>query len=499
MKPDLAFKGKAKVRPKDETLFLPYQLGWIQDDSTVKLIEKSRQIGLSWSTAYRIVRECCKAENRNDVWVSSRDDIQARLFLDDCKMFAKILNQGFEDVGQQIFSAEDGKPYTSYEISFANGQKIHSMSSNPDAQAGKRGTRVLDEFALHPDPRKLYAIASPGITWGGQMEIISTHRGSHNFFNRLVREVKEGGNPKKISLHTVTLQNALDQGFLYKLQSKLIDAGAVDDERVQMDEAEYFEHIRNQCADDETFMQEYMCEPQDDASAFLSYDDIGECQYPHGTEWQTDLSDCKNSLYIGVDIGRRKDLSVITVAEKDGKIYKVRRLITLYNTPFSRQEEILYPLIALPQVRRCCIDQTGMGIQFTERASERFTYKVEGVTFNQAIKEEMGYDLRAHFEDRTILIPNDDKGVLVADLRSVKKDTTSAGAIRLRADSTEDGHADRFWSLALAIHAGKNSRELGRGGVVDRSRFKRSAERRDRSVISRAWGGLRGIGRRVVG
>ncbi len=91
-------------------------------------------------------------------------------------------------------------------LEFANGKRIHSMSSNPDAQAGKRGGRVLDEFALNPEPRKLWAIAYPGITWGGAMEIISTHRGSGNYFNELIREIREQGNPKNISLHRVTLQ-----------------------------------------------------------------------------------------------------------------------------------------------------------------------------------------------------------------------------------------------------------------------------------------------------
>jgi len=37
----------------------------------------------------------------------------------------------------------------------------------------------------------------------------------------LVNEVRYGGNPKKISLHRVTLLDALDQGFLYKLQLAL--------------------------------------------------------------------------------------------------------------------------------------------------------------------------------------------------------------------------------------------------------------------------------------
>ena len=71
------------------------------------------------------------------------------------------------------------------------------------------------------DQRKMWAIAYPGITWGGCMEIISTHRGSNSFFNQLIREINEKGNPKKISLHRVTLQDALDQGFLYKLQQAL--------------------------------------------------------------------------------------------------------------------------------------------------------------------------------------------------------------------------------------------------------------------------------------
>lgn len=40
-----------------------------------------------------------------------------------------------------------------------------------------------------------------------------------------------------------------------------------------------------------------------------------------------------------------------------------------------------------------------------------------------------------------------------ADLRKVQKVTTAAGNIRFVAESTPDGHADRFWALALAIHA----------------------------------------------
>jgi hypothetical protein len=40
--------------------------------------------------------------------------------------------------------------------------------------------------------------------------------------------------------------------------------------------------------------------------------------------------------------------------------------------------------------------------------------------------------------------------VIRADLRSVTKQTTEAGNIRFTAERTPDGHADRFWALALA-------------------------------------------------
>ena len=212
--------GAAKNIPVNpDGLFLPYQEAWIVDRSRLKLMQKARQIGLSWSTAYAADERTAEAGARWDQWISSRDDLQARLVIEDCKMFAKILHLAAEDLGERVIDEE--KKISAYVLHFANGRRIHSMSSNPDAQAGKRGGRILDEFALHPDPRKLWSIAYPGITWGGNMEVISTHRGSGNFFNLLVREIREHGNPKKISLHRVTLENALDQGFLYKLQQAL--------------------------------------------------------------------------------------------------------------------------------------------------------------------------------------------------------------------------------------------------------------------------------------
>lgn len=439
--------GRAKNIPKKKALLLPYQAAWVRDGARLKLMEKSRQIGITWASAYALVRKKARPGERYDAWVSSRDEIQAKLFVEDCKEFAGMLNLAAEDLGLQLL--EDGKS-SSFVLKFANATKINSMSSSPDAQAGKRGDRLLDEFALHRDPRMMYAVAYPGITWGGQLEIVSTHRGSGNFFNELVREIREKGNPKGISLHRVTLQDALDQGFLFKLQNKL----PADDARQEMDEADYFNFIRSGCADEESFLQEYCCVPADDASAFLTYDLIAGCEYKEGEAWETDLAKCVN-LYMGVDVGRKKDLTVIWVNEVAGGRHLTRRKIEMQNESFSTQEAVLWPLLEHPLLRRCCIDATGLGMQLAERAQQRFgTYRVEAVTFTNPVKSDLAYPLRAAFEDGNIRIPFDQK--LRSDLRAIRKETTAAGNIRFAADRSEDGHSDRFWALALALHAAGN-------------------------------------------
>lgn len=434
--------GRALCIPANPgTIFLPYQGKWVLDNSRLKLMEKGRQIGLSWSTAYAAVSRTAMVDAKRDQWVSSRDDIQARLFLEDCKLWAGIADLAAQDLGEQVVDPDS--KHNAYVLRFANERRINSMSSNPDAQAGKRGGRILDEFALHPDPRKLWTIAYPGITWGGSMEVISTHRGSHNFFNQLVREAREGGNPKKISLHRVTLQDALDDGFLWKLQQSL----PADDERQEMTEAQYFDWVKAGCADEESFLQEYMCQPADDDAAFLEYDLIAACEYPSEFDWSQIEG---RQLYAGVDIGRKKDLTVLWVVEKLGDVLYTRHIETLQNMSKPDQEKVLWPWFE--RCVRICIDATGLGIGWADDAQKKFgAHVVEAVTFTAAVKEALAYPVRSKMEERRLRIPFDKH--TRADLRSVTKQVSAAGNIRFTAERTVDGHADRFWAIALAIEA----------------------------------------------
>ncbi|MEW6446322.1 MAG: terminase family protein [Pseudomonadota bacterium] len=396
----------------------------------------------------RLMVSAAAADARYDQWVSSRDEIQARLFLEDCKMWARAFNLAAEDLGEVVIDPKE--KLTALVLRFASGRCIYSMSSNPDAQAGKRGGRVLDEFALHKDPRKLWTIAYPGLTWGGQMEVISTHRGSRNFFNTdLVVEAREKGNPKRISLHRVTLEDALNQGFLFKLQQAL----PADAEQQAMDEQEYFDFIKSGTADEESFLQEYMCVPGDDDAAFLEYDLIASCEYEAGEAWEIDLDEARSGrreLYAGLDIGRTHDLTVLWVFERLGDVLYTRKIITLQKMSKPDQEAVLWPWLEC--MRRTCVDYSGLGIGWGDDAQRQFgTYRIELVTFSASLKEKLAYPVRGAMEDRKMRIPYDPK--VRADLRSVTKTVSASGNIRFTAERTTEGHADRFWALALAKEA----------------------------------------------
>ena len=169
------------------------------------------------------------------------------------------------------------------------------------------------------------------------------------------------------------------------------------------------------------------------------------------------LSQVEGDLYLGFDVARRKDLSVIVALEKSYQFLTTRQLIVLHNTPFREQRELLFDLLRLPKVRRLCIDASGLGMNLAEDAQSYFgRYKVEGLNFTAPVKEELATNLRIALEDHRLVIPADP--LLREDLHSLKRVTTLAGNVRFEAQRSEtDGHADRFWALALANQAALDS------------------------------------------
>lgn len=169
----------------------------------------------------------------------------------------------------------------------------------------------------------------------------------------------------------------------------------------------------------------------------------------------------ENRLYIGVDIARKDHLCVIDAGEKIGDVVWDRMRIELRNASFAEIEDELYGLMELPQVRRACIDATGLGMQLAEAARKKFGARIEPVTFTAEVKESLAYALRTALEKRLLRLDPDPK--LRADLRGIRKEVTAAGNLRFGGES-KDSHCDRFWAKALRQHAA--DRPVKMGGAV---------------------------------
>ena len=178
--------------------FTESQRAWIEDKSRLKIIQKSRQIGISHADDYHSVVLASAPNAKLDVFITTRDEVQAKLSLENCKDWAEFLHIGAVDLGEVVFDHSNN--CSAYVLQFANGRRIYSLSSNPNALAGKCGHVKIDEFALHKDQRLLYRVAKPVTTWGGTLSIISTHRGVATVFNELIRDILENGNRLRTAL-----------------------------------------------------------------------------------------------------------------------------------------------------------------------------------------------------------------------------------------------------------------------------------------------------------
>jgi len=443
---------------KDLTeIFLPYQKRWLNDCSKVKLAAKSRRIGFTWIQSFEDVRDALTLKIRNkpsDVWFSSADESAAKEYIKYCKDWAIALNAGFKDLNEQIIDEEKGIKALS--IEFSNGARINAISSNPSAFRSKGGKAVIDEFAFHKNPDELWKAARPVITWGYPLRIISSLNGANNLFYKFIQLIKKG--KLNWSLHEISIQDAVNEGLV----DKILDRKTSKEEREN-----WLNEIKESCGDEITWLQEYCCTAVDEGSAFISYELINSCieesllSAPCKGEVPAEageggIKNVKGDLYLGFDAARKKDLSVISVFEKLGSVFYLRKLYELKNVKYAEQKSLLRRLLNLNNTRRLAMDATGIGNQMSEELKDEYGSRtVEPVMFTQRTKEELAYKLLYAFQDRNIRIPDDED--IKNDIHSIKKMNTSTGALRFDAARSEtDGHADRFWSFALAVYAGTN-------------------------------------------
>lgn len=474
-----------------------YQKRWIEDKSRLKIGMFTRQGGKSFGTALEAVIDCFQHKT---TWVFlSAGERQSKELMNKAAMHAKAMNLAILELQEQFRDENDNRTeYKQLEIIFPNGSRIIGLPANPATARGHSANILLDEFALHKDSRAIWTALYPSITRGYKIRIISTPLGKKNKFYELWtgrtlqiwdgQEYQHVGERGGYSKHKVTIFDAVDMGLkLYDDEGELCEP----------------EDLRLGLADDEAWHQEFLCEFVDEQTAFLTYDLIESCEdctIDHMPPWAENLLAAAiahhdkhkgeenpppfeawhilrdvlfpGELYLGFDVARHRDLSVIWLDEEVNGIGRARAVIAMKGQPYAVQEYVLWSLIKLPQFRRGCIDQSGLGNQLAERAIKIWPSKIEGVTFSNASKETLAVGLKKNLEDRKEALPPDT--TIRQSLHAIKKVATTAGNFRYDADRDEKiGHADHFWGKALAVQA----RGGYAGPVWAASRGKRAAKK----------------------
>lgn len=465
-------------KEENQDFWLKYQKEWLEDYSQIKFAEKGRREGFTYVQSYEDVRDCVtNAYYRKGrplkVWFTSADITAAKEYIDYCKEWASFFNNVAKDLGEILVDEE--KDVKALCIEFKNGTKIYALSSNPAQFRSKGGKVVIDEFAFHKDQKALWKAAfASAKMWGYPIRVISTHQGKQTLFYKIIEKIKKG--LLSYSLHTVTIFRAVADGLADKIKGRKL---------TKAEREEFLEEMRKDAGDEITWREEFCCEPVDESTAFLSYELINGCK---DAQIFRDFEDLKNleDLYLGYDIARKGHKSVISIFEKKDRVKYLRYIVTLKNMRYRDQKELLYSFLKLKNLRRACIDATGIGNNLAEDAQIDYgKSKVEMVTFTNASKEEMATLLYIAMEDRNLRIDENIEQEVIEDLHSVKRITTKAGNTRLDADVTENGHADCFWSMSLANSAASTSEDFQTPEVI--------TEKVNRSNSFKRYGKIKGL------
>ena len=432
-------------RESARPILLPYQMRWMGDDAGLKVIEKARRVGISWVEAFDAVMHAGAAAGGN-VYYQAYNREMTRGFIEDCAGWARALQLGAGTLGETLIE-DGGRSVYVFRIAFATGHEILAMTSAPRAfrSKGRPGDlAIVDEAAFVDDLGQVLKAALAFRVWGGRAHVISSHNGEANPFATLCRDLREGSRPG--SLHRITLKEALAEGLFRRICASTGQRWSPAAEAVWEADlrAEYGTHAA----------EELDCIAASGAGAWLAWEAIRACEDHTAGDPATFAG---GASAIGVDVARRRDLWVAAVLEGVGDVLWLRELVVHQGIPFSQQRAIVGALAARYRPARIAVDQTGMGEAVVEQLQEDLgRATVEGVLMTGPRRLDVATALREAVEDRRLRIPPE--GDLRRDLHAVRAEAGPTGAPRLMAErSGTDGHADRFWALALACTAARAS------------------------------------------
>lgn len=424
-------------------VLLPYQRRWVDDKAAVKVIEKSRRIGLSYAEAADSVLHAADADRGANVYYISYDKEMTAGFIQDCATWARAFHAAAGEIGEQVLTRDDGRDIHVYDIPFESGHYIKTFSSNPRNLRSKGRPRerlVVDEAAFVDDIEEVLKAALAMTMWGGTVHIISTHNGDENPFNGLIQDARSGRND--YSIHRVTLDNALADGLYRRICEVIGQPWSAAAEKSWRESLVRRYHPNE---DEELFVI-----PSYGGGAYLPRALVEACmadapllrfdgsrsfnlapepqRRAEMEDWianvlrpELNRLDKERRHVFGMDFARVGDMTDIVPLEIGATLHKHWPfLVELHNVPYRQQAQVTLAVgNGLPRFAGCAIDAGGNGGFVAEEATDEWgPLMVDSIKFTEQFYRDEFPKYKAGFEDRTTTIVKHDD--VLEDHRAVR-------------------------------------------------------------------------------
>lgn len=474
---------------KDGALML-HQREWIAHihKHPLSISEKGRRTGITYATAKDDSITCAstrKAGGDNVYYIGDTKE-KGLEFIGYCAHMAKVMAMAMAEnwSGVEVILFEDqqddgsSKYITSYRIRFASGFQVVALSSNPANIRGLQGIVNIDEAAFHANVQAVIDAASALIIWGGRIRIISTHNGSQNPFNQLIKDAKKGLNDYKV--YQVFFDDAVNNGLYERVCMVKGWTPSIEGKK------EWYKRIRGSYGTNKAAMLEELDGipaegngvvipglliesrmPEERPILSVALDDNFALKDDHYRKsWCDDwikqnleavlknLSK-ENKHVFGFDYARHCDFAVFTPLEiKPNLIRSCPFVIELHNVPTRQQEQILwYTIDRLPNFSNGAMDASGNGATIAEYTADKYGHNViDQVRFSNAWYRDNMTDFVDSFTDGMIELPKSDN--ILNDLRTLQRIDGLVKLPALRKTDVNNDKLKRHGDAAIALALG---------------------------------------------
>ncbi|MEM1583141.1 MAG: terminase family protein [Nitrososphaerota archaeon] len=395
-----------------------WQRRWLDDKSRFRVMLKSRAVGGSFTIALESLTWSL-IKPLHTILLLSYSLRQSMELFKKIKESLSILKGRKVRIGEHTYSTNIVESESKTEITFKNGSRIVCLPNNPDTIRGFRADHVyVDEVAMFRNDMEIKAAVIPIIAGkSGRLSLISTPKGRRGWFY----EAWVSGVYSKHRIHYT------------------------DSPHITSEDLEGLRKTLSHIA----WMQEMEMEFLEELNSLFPTELIFSCledyQYADYTEVKT-----SNPLYVGIDLGRYRDSTVIIVLEKTTEdLLRIVFVKEFTEVDMNYQRDYISKLIDDLSPVRVIIDKTGMGIPIYDFLTRNHV-NVEGLTITQNMKEALILNLYNHMRARRVKIPVDCEK-LVRQLQQFQRIQDKSGRTRYEAPS--GGHDDYVIALALAVYA----------------------------------------------